>query len=76
MPSAGVSLSHKVLSTSTPNVHMVSTTQPVDEAAYQVKRFSILKSSSHFMARFTKRVKWDHNPIEASSLADLRQWAN
>ncbi|KAK9966101.1 hypothetical protein ABG768_003229 [Culter alburnus] len=35
MPSAGVSLSHKVLSTSTPNVHMVSTTQPVDEAAYQ-----------------------------------------
>uniref|UniRef100_A0A671MT96 RAF proto-oncogene serine/threonine-protein kinase n=1 Tax=Sinocyclocheilus anshuiensis TaxID=1608454 RepID=A0A671MT96_9TELE len=38
MPSPGVSLSHKVLSTSTPNVHMVSTTQPVDEAAYQVKR--------------------------------------
>uniref|UniRef100_A0A8C1YII7 RAF proto-oncogene serine/threonine-protein kinase n=1 Tax=Cyprinus carpio TaxID=7962 RepID=A0A8C1YII7_CYPCA len=36
MPSPGVSLSHKVLSTSTPNVHMVSTTQPVDEAAYQV----------------------------------------
>ncbi|KAK2874571.1 hypothetical protein QQF64_003233 [Cirrhinus molitorella] len=35
MPSPGVSLSHKVLSTSTPNVHMVSTTQPVDEAAYQ-----------------------------------------
>uniref|UniRef100_A0A673KZ70 RAF proto-oncogene serine/threonine-protein kinase n=1 Tax=Sinocyclocheilus rhinocerous TaxID=307959 RepID=A0A673KZ70_9TELE len=31
MPSPGVSLSHKVLSTSTPNVHMVSTTQPVDE---------------------------------------------
>lgn len=37
MPSPGVSLGHnKVLSTSTPNVHMVSTTQPVDEAAYQV----------------------------------------
>ncbi|CAM4733282.1 unnamed protein product [Leuciscus chuanchicus] len=35
MPSAGVSLTHKVLSTSTPNVHMTSTTQPVDEAAYQ-----------------------------------------
>lgn len=35
LPSPGVSLSHKVLSTSTPNVHMVSTTQPVDEAAYQ-----------------------------------------
>nr|XP_055039721.1 RAF proto-oncogene serine/threonine-protein kinase isoform X1 [Misgurnus anguillicaudatus] len=36
MPSPGVSLSHnKVLSTSTPNVHMGSTTQPVDEAAYQ-----------------------------------------
>uniref|UniRef100_A0A8C1D010 RAF proto-oncogene serine/threonine-protein kinase n=1 Tax=Cyprinus carpio carpio TaxID=630221 RepID=A0A8C1D010_CYPCA len=38
MPSPGVSLSHKVLSTSTPNVHMVSTTQPVDEAAYQRPR--------------------------------------
>lgn len=38
MPVPGVSLSHnKVLSTSTPNVHMVSTTQPIDEAAYQVK---------------------------------------
>ncbi|NP_001186684.1 RAF proto-oncogene serine/threonine-protein kinase isoform X1 [Danio rerio] len=35
LPSPGVSLGHKVLSTSTPNVHMVSTTQPVDEAAYQ-----------------------------------------
>ncbi|XP_077058735.1 RAF proto-oncogene serine/threonine-protein kinase isoform X2 [Siphateles boraxobius] len=34
-PSAGVCLSHKVLSTSTPNVHMTSTTQPVDEAAFQ-----------------------------------------
>ncbi|XP_058647233.1 RAF proto-oncogene serine/threonine-protein kinase isoform X2 [Onychostoma macrolepis] len=36
VPSAGVSLSHKVLSTSTPNVHMVSTAGPVHEtAAYQ-----------------------------------------
>ncbi|XP_067286984.1 RAF proto-oncogene serine/threonine-protein kinase isoform X2 [Pseudorasbora parva] len=34
-PMPSVSLSHKVLSTSTPNVHMTSTTQPVDEAAYQ-----------------------------------------
>uniref|UniRef100_A0A9J8BYG7 RAF proto-oncogene serine/threonine-protein kinase n=2 Tax=Cyprinus carpio TaxID=7962 RepID=A0A9J8BYG7_CYPCA len=60
MPSPGVSLSHKVLSTSTPNVHMVSTTQPVDEAAYQV----IPQRSFHSKAK--AEIPQNQSPTEWS----------
>uniref|UniRef100_A0A671MPI3 RAF proto-oncogene serine/threonine-protein kinase n=1 Tax=Sinocyclocheilus anshuiensis TaxID=1608454 RepID=A0A671MPI3_9TELE len=56
MPSPGVSLSHKVLSTSTPNVHMVSTTQPVDEAVEMPSYIS------HFLCSPTE---WSKTPAPA-----------
>uniref|UniRef100_A0A8C1L489 RAF proto-oncogene serine/threonine-protein kinase n=1 Tax=Cyprinus carpio TaxID=7962 RepID=A0A8C1L489_CYPCA len=66
MPSPGVSLSHKVLSTSTPNVHMVSTTQPVDEAAYQV-----IPQRSLFCPKFKKRDSSYYWEIEANEVVLL-----
>ncbi|XP_056590531.1 RAF proto-oncogene serine/threonine-protein kinase isoform X2 [Triplophysa dalaica] len=62
MPVPGVSLSHnKVLSTSTPNVHMVSTTQPIDEAAYQ----EALGSNESGSPQDQSPTEWSKTPAPA-----------
>lgn len=57
VPCAAVSLSHKVLSTSTPNVHMVSTAGPVQESAAYQEAFGRDESASP--------TEWSKTPAPA-----------
>ncbi|XP_062400759.1 RAF proto-oncogene serine/threonine-protein kinase isoform X2 [Sardina pilchardus] len=52
-PPSGSSLSHRQRSTSTPNVHMVSTTLPVDGTAFELDRLKAPASS--WSRRFCQR---------------------
>uniref|UniRef100_A0A8C2ESL4 RAF proto-oncogene serine/threonine-protein kinase n=1 Tax=Cyprinus carpio TaxID=7962 RepID=A0A8C2ESL4_CYPCA len=64
MPSPGVSLSHKVLSTSTPNVHMVSTTQPAEMSSY-ISRFFFVSDSFTGSPQNQSPTEWSKTPAPA-----------